>query len=226
MGQTITLRTADGHQLSAYVAGPENATKALVIVQEIFGVNAHMRHVADDYAAQGYRVISPALFDRAERGGDLGVQLGYDQQGLEKGLALRAQISEEAVLADVEAAARLVGEPGRPVGIIGFCWGGLVSWWGSTRSALFQASVCWYGGGIVNYRNEQTRCPVQMHYGELDTHIPMSDVEAIQKAQPGAEIFTYAQADHGFGCEERPSFNPEANRLARERSLAFFAKHL
>ena len=217
----IELTAADGHTLSAYVAGPENASRALVVIQEIFGVNRHMRHVCDEFAKAGYRVISPALFDRAERG----VELGYEQADIQRGLALRAQIDPGKTLLDVLAAAAALPK-GVKRGIVGYCWGGTVAWMGATRSNAFSAASAWYGGGIAAAKDEKPNCPVQMHFGETDQSIPMSAVEEIRKAQPGVEMYVYQGAGHGFGCEERGSYVPKDAELAQKRTLDFFAKHL
>jgi carboxymethylenebutenolidase len=216
----ITLTAADGHEFGAFEAGNINAPRALVVVQEIFGVNEHMRLVSERLAGFGYRVLCPALFDRAARG----AELGYEPDDIQKGLALRAQISEDAVLADIEASALALGD--KPIGIIGYCWGGAISWWGATRSQSFKAAVGWYGGTIAASKDAKPNCPVQLHFGEADTGIPMSDVQAIKAAQPDVEIFTYPGAQHGFGCEARPSYSPADAELAELRSLAFFAQHL
>jgi carboxymethylenebutenolidase len=217
----IELTAADGHRLSAYRAGPADAKRALVVVQEIFGVNRHMRHVCDTLAAEGYQVIAPALFDRVERG----VELGYEAADVARGRDLRAKVPAEGTMADVEAAAAaLPGAASR--GIVGYCWGGTVAWWGATRSTSFKAACGWYGGGIAGTREEVPNCPVQLHFGEVDASIPLSDVELIRAAQPGVEIFVYQGAGHGFGCEERGSYKPADADLAQARTLAFFAKHL
>jgi carboxymethylenebutenolidase len=221
MGETITLTAADGHSLSAWRDGPAAATKALVVVQEIFGVNHHMRNVCARFAAQGYAVIAPALFDRTLRG----VELGYTAEDVARGRALRAAVPEEELMRDIEAAAAALPAGARR-GIVGYCWGGTVAWWGATRTRLFVASSCWYGGGIAGTRTEAPHCPVQMHFGEKDASIPMSDVEAIRVAQPSVEVFVYAGAQHGFGCDERGSFSKPDADLAQERTLAFFARHL
>ncbi len=220
MGQTIDVTAADGHVFSAYTAGPQDAAAGLVVVQEIFGVNHHMRAVADAFAAAGYAVVTPAVFDRAARG----VELGYDEAGIKRGLELRAEISEAAVMADIEAAAATLGN--RPIGIVGYCWGGTIAWWGATRSSLFKAASGWYGGGIAATRTETPHCPVQLHFGETDHGIPLSDVEVIRAAQPGVEIFVYDGAGHGFGCDERGSYHAPSAALAQERTLAFFGQHL
>jgi len=220
MGSTVNLTAADGHTLSTYVAGPSDAKKGLVVIQEIFGVNHHMRNVVDRFAAQGYAVCAPALFDRVERG----VELGYTQDDVAAGRGYRMKLTDAGVIADVQAAAtHLVG---KKLGIVGYCFGGTVSWWGATRTQSFAAASCWYGGGIAATRNEAPNCPVQMHFGEKDQSIPMTDVEAIRAARPNAEVFVYPGAQHGFGCDERGSFSKPDAELAQQRTLAFFASHL
>lgn len=215
------LTAADGHRFGAYMAGPEGAQHALVVVQEIFGVNSHMRRVSDAFAAEGYRVICPALFDRVERG----VELGYEPADVKRGLELRAGVPAQGVLLDIQAAADAL-PAGVKRGIVGYCWGGTVAWYGATRSNAFAAACGWYGGGIAAAKEEVPRCPVQLHFGEKDASIPMTDVAAIREAQPDVEVFVYPEAGHGFGCEQRGSYvEADANR-AQERTLRFFAKHL
>lgn len=220
MGHTIELHAADGHTLSAYRAGPERAGRGLVVIQEIFGVNHHMREVCDEFAAQGYAVIAPALFDRVQRD----VELGYGPDDRKAGMEFRAKVPESGTLADVEAAAQALG--GAALGIVGYCWGGTIAWWGATRSTSFKAAVGWYGGGIAKTRTEHPNCPVQLHFGELDHGIPLSDVALIREAQPQIEIFVYDGAGHGFGCTERDSFNPGARDVALERTLSFLQAHV
>ncbi len=220
MGQVIELAAADGHRLGAYAAGARDGERGLVVLQEVFGVNAHMRLVADRLAAAGYAVVCPALFDRAEPG----VELGYGQEDIQRGVALRAAIPAAGTLADLTAAAAWLG--GRRTGVIGYCWGGSLAWLGATEMDVFAAACCWYGGGIAARRHARPRCPVQMHFGATDASIPRADVEAIRVAQPEAEIFVYPEAGHGFGCEARASYREADARLAEERSLAFFARHL
>ncbi len=220
MGSTINLKASDGHNLSAYIAGPDNATKGIVVIQEIFGVNHHMREMADRFAAAGYAVCAPALFDRAEKG----VELGYTQADIDKGRDYRMKLTDAQVMADVEAAAAQL--KGKKLGIVGYCFGGTVAWWGATRSRSFAAASCWYGGGIAGTKDERPNCPVEMHFGETDQSIPMKDVDAIRAAQPKAEIYVYPGAGHGFGCDERGSFSQQAYEQAQARTLAFFAKHL
>jgi carboxymethylenebutenolidase len=216
-----TIIAADGHRFSAYHAGSVEADRALIIVQEIFGVNHHMRHVADAFAKEGYYVIVPALFDRAERD----IELGYTGDDIEKGLALRAAITEDKVLLDILAAAGQLPAD-IPRGIIGYCWGGTVAWTSATRSTAFKAAVGWYGGGIAAAKDEVPNCPTQLHFGETDGSIPMAAVESIKAARPEVEVFVYPGAGHGFGCEERGSYVSKDAELAQKRTLEFFAKHL
>ena len=220
MGQMTTLTAADGHSLSAYRAGPADAKAGLVVVQEIFGVNHHMRSVCDDFAAAGYAVVCPALFDRVERG----VELGYGAEDRKRGMALRAQVPANGTMADMLAAADALGLPA--LGVVGYCWGGTVAWWGATRSKRFEAAVGWYGGGIAAAREEAAHCSVQLHFGAEDHGIPLADVEAVRAAQPSVEVYVYEGAGHGFGCDERDSFNPNAASHARTRTLDFLARHL
>jgi carboxymethylenebutenolidase len=217
---TITLTAADGHTFSAYRTGPEDASMGLVVVQEIFGVNSHMRFASDAFAQAGFAVVCPALFDRAEKG----VELGYTPEDIQAGLALRAKITEEQVMMDIEAAAACLGEA--TIGIIGYCWGGTIAWWGATRSEAFEAAVGWYGGGIAATKDEMPHCPVQLHFGAEDHGIALTDVDAIRAAQPGVEVYVYEGAGHGFGCEQRGSFDQKSFDLAQNRSLDFFRKRL
>lgn len=220
MGETIHLKAADGHALTAYRAGPADAPRHLVVVQEIFGVNHHMRNICDAFAQAGYGVIAPALFDRIRPG----IELGYTPEDVAQGRALRADVPDAAIMHDIEAAAAALGQG--PRGLVGYCWGGTVAWWGSTRSHSFRAAVGWYGGGIAATRTETPNCPVQLHFGETDAGIPLTDVELIRTAQPAVEVFVYPGAGHGFGCDERGSYDAAATRLAKERTLAFLAAHV
>ena len=220
MGQMIALTASDGHRLGAYQAGPADAVAGLVVVQEIFGVNHHMRSVCDGFAAAGYAVIAPALFDRAERD----VELGYGEADRGRGMALRAKVPAKGTMADVLAAADALERPA--LGIVGYCWGGTVAWWGATRSERFAAAVGWYGGGIAATRDAVAHCSVQLHFGAEDHGIPLTDVEAIRASQPGVEIYVYEGAGHGFGCDERASFDAGAAKQAQGRTLEFLRRHL
>jgi carboxymethylenebutenolidase len=217
----ISLTTADGHRLAAYRTGPQNADRALVVVQEIFGVNNHIRNVADAFAAEGYAVIAPALFDRVGPG----IELGYEAADVAQGRELRGKIDAGLTVLDILAAAAALPR-GVKRGIVGYCWGGTVAWHGATRTAAFSAASGWYGGGVAAAKDEVARCPVQLHFGETDASIPMTDVEAVRAAQPGVEIHVYAGAGHGFACDERGSYSAKDAALAQKRTLEFFARHL
>ena len=215
------LRAEDGHKLASYAAGPRDARRGLVVAQEIFGVNRHMRRVCDDYAAQGYAVVCPALFDRAERG----VELDYAPADVARGRELRGGIDPALTVFDIRAAAAALPAGARR-GIVGFCWGGTVAWHGATRTGDFGAAVGWYGGGVAAAKGEAPRCPVQLHFGETDASIPMADVEAVRAARPEVEIYVYNGAGHGFGCDERASYSPGNATLARRRTLEFLERQL
>jgi carboxymethylenebutenolidase len=221
MGETLTLTAEDGHKFSAYRAAPAGTPRGgIVVVQEIFGVNGHIRGVADGYAADGYRVIAPALFDRVGKD----VDLGYTDADIAQGRAIRDRITFDHALADVEAARQALGAAGR-IGIVGYCWGGTVTWLAAARLPGFAAASSYYGGGIGKFASEHPRCPTQCHFGERDHAISLDEVDAVRKANPDVAVFTYA-AGHGFNCEARASHDAPSARLARERTLEFFRAHV
>lgn len=222
MSQHTQLEAADGHKFDAYIAQPKGEPKAgIVVVQEIFGVNSHIRSVADRFAQSGYLAIAPALFDRAERD----VELNYDQDGMQKGYGLVQRIPVEQTLADIEAAIQYLREHGaRKVGVVGYCWGGTMAWLSNTRLHP-DATVSYYGGHIAKYADEKPTAPAIFHFGLLDQHIPQTDVEKVRKAQPKSPVYTY-EATHGFNCDARGSYNEKAAKQALERTLAHFDEHL
>lgn len=220
MGETIQLTSGDGFSFAAYAAGPKDAPKGLVVVQEIFGVNRHIRDMADRWAALGYAVVAPAVYDRVQRG----FEVGYSQDDISKGRDVRMKLSDIDLIKDIEAAAAHLGHA--KLGIVGWCFGGTVTWWGATRTTRFSAASCWYGGGIPGTRNESPNCPVQMHFGGKDASIPMTDVDAVRAAQPKVEIYVYEGAGHGFGCNERASYSKPDYELAQQRTADFFARNL
>jgi carboxymethylenebutenolidase len=221
MGTTTQVTAADGHQLSVYRAEPSGRTRGgLVIAQEIFGVNSHIRAICDGYAADGYLAVAPALFDRVERG----VELGYGDDDIARGRKLREPISLEQALMDVEAAKGELDAAGK-VGVIGYCWGGSIAWVAATRSESFAATVGYYGGSVPDLANEQPNCPVLLHFGEQDQSIPIAGVEKVKAAHPEVPVHVYP-AGHGFNCDQRGSYHAESARLARERTLAFLHEHL
>ena len=220
MGSTINLKAADGFTLSAYTAGPAGATKGIVVIQEIFGVNHHMRDMCDRFAAEGYAVVRAGALRPRRAGRGAGLHAGGHRQG--------PRLSHEAGRrqGDGRRRGRRGHLAGKKLGIVGYCFGGTVAWWGATRTNKFAASSCWYGGGIAGTKDERPNCPVQMHFGEKDASIPMTDVEAIRAAQPKAESYVYMGAQHGFGCDERGSYSKPDYELAQKRTLEFFAKLL
>ena len=220
MGETIKLKASDGFTPGAYVAGPANAAKGIVVIQEIFGVNHHIRDMAERYGAAGYAVVAPAVYDRVEKG----FEVGYTADDIAKGRDVRMKLDDSKLMLDVEAAVAHLA--GKKLAIVGYCFGGTVAWWGATRSHSFAASSCWYGGGIPGTKDEKPNCPVQMHFGEKDASIPMTDVDAVRAVQPRADIHVYMGAQHGFGCDERGSYSKPDYDLAQQRTLEFFAKHL
>ena len=222
MGQ-IKIKAADGHELGAYVAEPSATAKgAIVVIQEIFGVNGHIRSVADTYAAKGYYAIAPQVFDRAEAN----VELGYtDQAEFDKGLKLAFEdVPITDALADVQAAIDVAAEHGR-VGVVGYCYGGLLTWLSACELNGLSAASAYYGGGIAGEKDRTPKCPIIMHFGEKDAHIPMSDVDSIKAAHPDVPVYVY-DADHGFNCDVRGSYDQPSAATALERTLAFFAKHI
>lgn len=222
MGDSLTLRAADGHELGAYVARPAGEPIAgLVVVQEIFGVNAHIRTVADEYAKDGFLAVAPALFDRIERG----VDLRYDGADMQRALTFIPRLDMDKAILDIGAAMEYAAKTtGKKTGVIGFCFGGTLAWLSAARLRP-SAAVGYYGGRIGNYAAEKPTAPVMLHFGRQDTHIPAEEVNKVHQAHPAVEIYWY-DAGHAFNATPRASYNPEASRLARERSLAFLKKHL
>ncbi len=223
MGENIRLRSADGFELGAYRARPEGAAKGgVVVVQEIFGVNVHIRSVCERYAEAGYLAVAPAVYDRIEPD----VQLVYEPDDVTRGREIRAKADMADVIADVAAAADSAAEGGK-VGIVGYCWGGQIVYLAACRLGDKLASASgYYGGGIVQYLGETPAVPLILHFGTIDASIPLSDVEQIGQAHPGVTIHLYEGADHGFNCDMRSQYHAEAAALARERTLAHFAEHL
>ena len=221
MGKTITLKASDGHELSAYRADPAGTARGgLVVIQEIFGVNSHIRAVADGFAAEGYAAVAPALFDRVERG----VELGYEEDGRTRGRGIRADIQWDDAVKDVAAAVAALS--GVAVGVVGYCWGGSLAWLAATRIAGVAASVGYYGGQIKDFRDEAPHCPVMLHFGTEDASIPMDAVAAVQAAQPDIPVHIYEGAGHGFNCDQRGSYHAVAAATARERTLAFLRENV
>ncbi len=222
MSEYVKLRALDGHELSAYVALPvTEPAAALVVIQEIFGVNAHIRSVADGYAKDGFLAVAPALFDRIQHG----VELGYEGADLQTAMSLASKLNIENAVKDVQAAMEYAANAtGKNVGAVGYCFGGSLAWLAATRLHP-KAAVGYYGGQIGKYVTEKPVVPVMLHFGRQDAHIPAEVVEKVHQAHPEVEIYWY-DAGHGFNCDARQSYNAAAAREARGRSLAFLKTHL
>ena len=217
MGKMIELKASDGHKLAAYRADPQGKPRgAVVVIQEIFGVNSHVKSVADGYVA-----VAPAMFDRLQRGYDT----GYSQPEIQAGIAMMQKLDWKQVLLDVDAAVGEAKKAGK-VGIVGYCWGGTVSWRGAASTPGLAASAPYYGGGMPNFMNEKPKVPTLCHFGELDQSPTPAQAKELLGKHPEVQGHFYAGAGHGFNCDQRGSYNAEAAKLARERTLAFFRKHI
>jgi carboxymethylenebutenolidase len=228
MSQFINLTAADGFSARAYVAEPKGQARgAVVVLQEIFGVNSHIRSVADRFAAEGYLAVAPSTFDRVKPG----VEMGYTEADMKAGFELKTAVDAlpgKGVLQDIQAAIDYAAKTsGGKVGITGFCWGGLLTWRSACLLNGLSAAVAYYGGGVTSEEEiaRQPKCPVMAHFGDQDHWIPLEGVAAFSKAHPEIEVHVY-QANHGFNCDQRGSYNQAAADTARERTLAFFASKL
>lgn len=229
MGSFQNITSSDGFVLPAYVAQPTSPAKgAIIVLQEIFGVNSHIQAVADAYAAQGYLAVAPSTFHRVQAG----VNLGYTPEDIQAGIALKtaAEAIAPQVMQDVQAAVDFATQQlpaGGKVGIVGYCWGGLLTWRAACMLTGLSAAVPYYGGGMTMGAEpaRQPTIPVMVHFGDQDTGIPMDTVNAFKAAQPKVDVQIY-EANHGFNCDQRGSYNAPAAQLALERTLAFFGQHL
>lgn len=221
MGQWLNLTAADGFRLAAYRADPEAPPRGgLIVVQEIFGVNRHIRAVCDGFAADGYAAIAPALFDRSEPN----VDLGYTPEEVARGRELKARAGTDAALLDIAAAREAAATAGR-VGIVGYCWGGYISWMSATRVAGLACAITYYGGGMTEAIAERPQCPVMAHFGERDAAIPLAGVKQFAAAQPEVQVHLYP-AEHAFNCDQRRGYDAASAQLARERTLAWLHRYV
>lgn len=223
---TVMLTAADGFRSSAWVSEPSGTPNgAIVVLQEIFGVNSHIRAVADGYAAAGFLAVAPSTFDRVERD----IQLGYTAGDITEGARLKAAVEAlpaPGVLQDIQAAVEYAARAGK-VGIVGYCWGGLLVWRAAELVRRLSAAVAYYGGGMTvgSEPSRKPAVPTMAHFGDQDSHIPVESVKAFERAQPEVEVHLYA-ANHGFNCDQRGSYNASAAATALERSLYHFGKHV
>ena len=221
MGTWIELTAADGVTIKGYRADPAGKTRGgLVVVQEIFGVNSHIRAVCDGFAADGYLAVAPAIFDRVERD----VELGYAPEDVTRGRDIRARCNVDQALADIAAARAVAASAGR-VGVIGYCWGGYLAYLSASRLPGFSCAVAYYGGGMQDALGEKPKVPVLGHFGRKDQHIPVDGIRKLAAATPSMEVHFY-DADHGFNCDQRGSFDAAAAKLARERTVNFLREHV
>jgi carboxymethylenebutenolidase len=219
MGETLQMNSAGMQCIGAYRAMPAGEPRGgIVVAQEIFGVNAHIRSVVDRFAAHGYVAIAPAFFDHLESG----VELDYDAEGIARGRALIDELGIDRAVADVGSAADAIRSAGR-IGVVGYCWGGTVALLAAIRLGL--PAVSYYGARNVNYLHEAPTAPLLFHFGEQDRSIPAEAVQRHREALPGAEIHVYP-AGHGFNCELRKDYDAASAKLAFERTLDFFARTL
>jgi carboxymethylenebutenolidase len=219
MGEFTTIMARDGHEFQAYLSAPPAKPQgAIVVIQEIFGVNPHMRAVTDGFAQEGYTAIAPAMFDRIRRG----IELGYSQPEMEEGAGYMKQLKLDETLKDLNAAVAVVRHSGR-VGTVGYCWGGAMSYVAATEAPI-ACAVVYYGKAHL-FADKKPRCPVLYHFGTQDKGIPLSEVEKLEAADPKGVFYVY-EAGHGFSCDQRPSFSPAAAALARQRTREFFSRNL
>jgi carboxymethylenebutenolidase len=226
MGQFTELKAADGQGIPAYVAQPKGAPKGgIVVIQEIFGVNSHIRSIADGYAADGYLAVAPAIFQRVHPG----VELGYTQDDMAEGMALKTAteaLPTPGVMQDIQAAINHAAQAGK-VGIVGYCYGGLLTWRSACMLKGLSAAAPYYGGGMTTPDEvaRKPKVPVMAHFGSQDHWITLDSVEHFKKAHPEVDVHIY-NANHGFNCDQRGSYEPESAKLARQRTLEFFEKNL
>ena len=222
MGKFIELKAADGHKLAAYVATPAGKPRGgVVVIPEIFGVNSHIRQVTDGFAADGYLAVAPAMFDRARRNYDT----GYSQPEIEAGVAIMQKLDWKQSMLDVQAAIAEAAKGGK-VGIVGYCYGGTVSWMAAARVSGLACAVPYYGGGMHGLIGERPKIPVMCNFGEADQSPTLAQAKEIAAAHPAITAHFYPGAGHGFNCDQRGSWNSEAAKLARQRTLEFFRKQL
>jgi carboxymethylenebutenolidase len=222
MSKVVKLQASDSHLFDAYIAEPDGKPwGGLVVVQEIFGVNSHIRSVADRFAKEGFFAVAPALFDRVEPH----VELADADDDRQKGMALAQQINIDDAVKDVEAALQYAAkQTGKPAGVVGYCYGGTLAWLAATRLSP-AAAVGYYGGHIGKFAGETPKAPVLLHFGKEDQHIPQADVDKVKAAHPEVEIEWY-NAGHAFNNDTRASYNEKASKEAMAATLKFLNRYL
>jgi len=221
MGKMLELTASDGHKFGAYRADPAGKPKgAVVVIQEIFGVNNHIKRTTDGFAAKGYVAIAPALFDRAKKD----IQLGYDADAIAQGRDIRGKVGDEGPLKDIQAAIDSVKGAGK-IATVGYCWGGTLAFLSATRLHGITAAVGYYGGGIAGAAGEKPKVPTMLHFGDKDASIPMTDVEKVKAARKDTTIYVYP-AGHGFNCDERGSYDATSAKQALDRTMTFLTQQI
>ena len=219
---SVKIIAKDGHEFAAYSAKPQGAPRGgLLVIQEFFGVNGHIRRVCDQYAADGYLALSPAIFDRVERD----VELDYDEAGMDKGPELRAKLDLAKCMLDIQATIDAAAGAGK-VAALGYCWGGSLAYIASARLSGLACAIGYYGAQIAAHVDETPRVPVMLHYAEKDEYLPQSDIEKVRNAHPSITIHQYPGTEHGFNCDDRRFYEPKSAAIARDRTLAFLGKHV
>ena len=222
MGEDIKVKAEDGFEMDAYLALPGGKPKGgVIVVQEIFGVNSHIRADTDRFAKAGYAALAPAMFDRIQKN----VDLGYDAAGIEAGRGIVTQVNWADVEKDLRAASDALKQYGK-VGLVGYCWGGSVAWVSTIRDCGVDCASGYYGGRVVDFVAETPKVPVILHFGDKDKGIPIADVEKIKAAHPAVPVYRYAEADHGFHCDQRASYHAESDKISTTRTMDFFQKHI
>jgi carboxymethylenebutenolidase len=217
----IELKPEGAGPIRAWRADPARVPRGgIVVIQEIFGVNSHIRSVADRFAAEGYLAVAPGIFEHVEPKFDV----GYDAQSRERGIAIMNKVDREQMVRDVAAAIEVAKEGGK-VGVVGYCLGGAVAWGAAGQLSGLSAAVGYYGGGIIWLKDLKPKVPALLHFGEKDQHIPIAGVTEVAAAHPDVEVHIYP-ADHGFNCDERESYDAPSSKLAWTRTLEFLKKHV
>lgn len=217
---TVEMQASDGHVLSGYEVHPGGARSSVVVLQEVFGVNAHVRSVVDRFAGLGYRAVAPAMFDRA---GERGVELDYTPEGMQRGRGLRGDLDWDDSVLDMGAAVERCSATG-PVAVVGYCYGGSLAWL-AAHALPVAAAVGYYGGQVRQFMDRTPAAPTMLHFGAEDPMIPLSDVEEVAAAHPSVAVHVYEGADHGFNCDARASYHPASAELAQQRTLDFLRTH-
>ena len=221
MGEIINATASDGHEFDIYLAQAKGSPRGgIVLIQEIFGVNNHIKNVAEKFSSNGYLVGAPSLFDRVQPE----IQLSYSTEDIRRGRELKDNLGNEKPLIDIIATLNIVRSAGR-VAVVGYCWGGTLAWLSACHVDGFNAAISYYGGGVGQLLSIEPRCPSIFHFGEQDHAIPVAEVNSLRQAHPECPIYLYP-ANHGFNCEQRDSFHSTSSAIAFERTIQHLDKYI